>query len=69
VEITGVTTLLQADGTPYPSREESKRGNGVVPDLETIRLDPQNGSIWYGSEGDVGLSLDPFIRRAAPGGA
>ncbi|RZT10628.1 Uncharacterized conserved protein [Duganella sp. CF402] len=68
VEVTGVVTLLQPDGTPYPSREESKRGIGVVPDLEAVRVDPQDGSIWYGSEGDVGLSLDPFIRRATPGG-
>ncbi|MYM22351.1 esterase-like activity of phytase family protein [Duganella sp. FT135W] len=68
VQVTGVTTLLQPEGTPYPSREEYKRSIGMVPDLETIRVDPQDGSIWYGSEGDVGLSLDPFIRRAAPDG-
>lgn len=68
VQLTGVSTLLQPDGTPYPSREESKRSNGVVPDLETVRVDPHDGSIWYGSEGDVALSLDPFIRRAAPDG-
>ena len=68
VTITGVATLLQPDGTPYPSREEYKRRNGMVPDLETIRVDPQDGSIWYGSEGDVELSLDPFIRRAVRSG-
>ncbi|MYM67469.1 esterase-like activity of phytase family protein [Pseudoduganella sp. FT55W] len=68
VQLTGVAALLQADGSPYPSKEEYKRSNGVVPDLETIRVDPQDGSIWYGSEGDVGLGLDPFIRRAAPDG-
>ncbi|WP_343731948.1 esterase-like activity of phytase family protein [Duganella sp.] len=68
VQLTGVSTFLQPDGTPYPSREESKRSNGVVPDLETLRVDPHDGSIWYGSEGDVALSLDPFIRRAAPDG-
>jgi hypothetical protein len=68
VTITSVTTLLQPDGTPYPSREEYKRRNGMVPDLETLRVDPRDGSIWYGSEGDVELSLDPFIRRATPSG-
>jgi hypothetical protein len=68
VTITSVTTLLQPDGTPYPSREEYKRRNGMVPDLETLRVDPQDGSIWYGSEGDVELSLDPFIRRATRSG-
>lgn len=68
VQLTGVGIFLQPDGTTYPSREESKRSNGVVPDLETVRVDPRDGSIWYGSEGDVALSLDPFIRRAAPDG-
>jgi len=68
VQLTGVSTLLQPDGSAYPSREEYKRSNGVVPDLETLRVDPYDGSIWYGSEGDVPLSLDPFIRRAAPDG-
>jgi hypothetical protein len=68
VQLTGVTWLLQPDGSTYPSKEEYKRTNGVVPDLETVRVDPQDGGIWYGSEGDVGLSLDPFIRRATPDG-
>jgi hypothetical protein len=68
VELSGVAVLLQPDGTTYPSKEAYKRGGGVVPDLETIRVDPQDGSIWYGSEGDVELGLDPFIRHAARDG-
>lgn len=68
VELTGVTVLLQQDGSTYPAREDYKRGGGEVPDLETIRVDPQDGSIWYGSEGDVGLGLDPFVRHATRDG-
>jgi hypothetical protein len=68
VELTGTTVLLQKDGTIYPTKEDYKRGGGEVADLETIRVDPQDGSIWYGSEGDVGLGLDPFVRHATRDG-
>ncbi|ELX08478.1 hypothetical protein Jab_2c05270 [Janthinobacterium sp. HH01] len=68
VELTGVSTLLQPDGTTYPSKEEYKTRGGVVPDLETIRVDPQDGSIWYASEGDAGMGLDPFVRHATRDG-
>lgn len=33
-------------------------------DVEGIRLDPLDGSIWYASEGDRRAGLDPFIRHA-----
>ncbi|MCU6501264.1 esterase-like activity of phytase family protein [Rugamonas sp. A1-17] len=68
VELTGVTVLLQPDGSTYPSKEDYKVRGGVVPDLETIRVDPRDGSIWYASEGDVGLGLDPFVRHATRDG-
>lgn len=68
VQLTSVTTLLQPDGRPYPSKDEFKRSGGVVPDLEAVRVDSQDGSIWYASEGDVELGLSPFLRRAAPDG-
>lgn len=68
VELTGVTFLRQPDGSTYPSKEDYKVRGGVVPDLETIRVDPHDGSLWYASEGDVGLGLDPFVRHAAPDG-
>lgn len=64
VQLTGVTTLLQPDGSAYPSKQAYRPGVGMVPDLETMRVDPRDGSIWYGSEGDVRLSLDPFVRHA-----
>lgn len=68
IAITGVTTMRQQDGTPYPSRKQYNAGGGVVPDLEALRVDPRDGSIWYTSEGDVALGLNPFVRRAAPDG-
>lgn len=68
VELTGVSFLLQPDGSTYPSKDQYAIRGGVVPDLETIRVDPQDGSIWYASEGDVGLGLDPFVRHATRDG-
>ncbi|MYM72097.1 esterase-like activity of phytase family protein [Duganella sp. FT134W] len=68
-QLTGVSLLLQPDGSVYPSKEDYKPGGGVVPDLETMRVDPQDGSIWYASEGDVKLGLDPFVRHARRDGS
>jgi hypothetical protein len=68
VQLTGVVTLLQPDGSPYPSKKTYRAGAGMVPDLESMRVDPRDGSIWYASEGDVRLALDPFVRHAAPDG-
>lgn len=68
VQLTGVTTLLQADGTAYPSKNDFARLGGAVADLETLRVDPRDGAIWYGSEGDVSLALNPFVRQAGADG-
>jgi hypothetical protein len=68
VQLTGVTTLLQPDGSSYPSKAAYKPGVGAVPDLESMRVDPRDASIWYSSEGDVKLGLDPFVRHATRGG-
>ncbi len=68
VALTGVTTLLQADGSAYPSKKTFARRGGAVADLETLRVDPRDGAIWYGSEGDVTLKLNPFVRQADANG-
>nr|WP_315256702.1 esterase-like activity of phytase family protein [uncultured Duganella sp.] len=68
VQLTGVATLLQPDGSAYPSKEAYKPGVGAVPDLESMRVDPRDASIWYSSEGDVRLGLDPFVRHATRDG-
>jgi hypothetical protein len=68
IELTAVTTLHQPDGSAYPSKKQYAQVGGVVSDLEALRVDPQDGSIWYSSEGDVALGLNPFVRRATPAG-
>lgn len=69
VQLTGVRTMLQPDGSAYPSKQAYQPGIGVVPDLEALRVDPRDASIWYTSEGDVRLGLDPFVRQAARDGS
>jgi len=48
-----VTTLRQADGSTYPNAAQyQQRGRlGDIPDLEALRVDPLDGTIWYTSEG------------------
>lgn len=63
-EVTGVTKLRQADGTEYPDYPAFKTRGGEIADFETVRLDPRDGSVWYGSEGDSRLKMNSFVRRA-----
>jgi hypothetical protein len=71
---TGVTLhsvhfFTQPDGSRYPNLAHAKLESGEqVPDIETIRVDPQDGSLWYGSEGNRKVGLHPFVRHADSGG-
>lgn len=70
VNLTDVTNLKQPDGTVYPNREEyQSQLEGVVPDIESIRFDPLTDLIWYTSEGNRSLGLNPFIRQASLDGS
>lgn len=60
VEITTAHTFLQPDGTPFPNEEQG----GSVPDPEAIRIDPNDGSLWWTSEGSQALDLDPVLIHA-----
>lgn len=60
VTLTGVRFFRQADGSVYPGPAKG----GDVPDIETIRVDPLDGSIWYASEGDRRYGLNPWLRHA-----
>ncbi|HEY1151115.1 MAG TPA: esterase-like activity of phytase family protein [Pseudoduganella sp.] len=60
VTLTGVRFFRQADGSVYPGPAKG----GDVPDIETIRVDPLDGSIWYASEGDRRFGLNPWLRHA-----
>lgn len=62
--LTAATPFRQPGGAPYPSRW----WGGELADVESIRFDPADGSIWYASEGDRGRGLDPFIRQATLAG-
>jgi len=68
ITLTDAVPLLQPDGSTYPSRKEYDQRGGVVSDLESLRVDPRDGAIWYSSEGDVKLGMNPFLRRASPDG-
>lgn len=64
VSIDSAITLLQENGEPYPNREQG----GNVPDTEAIRFDRQTELIWYTSEGDEELGIDPFVAAATTDG-
>ena len=69
VEMTGVHFYRQADGSTYPDLHTWRLKGGEVPDIESIRLDPRDASIWYTSEGDRKLGAQPFIRHARADGS
>ncbi len=60
VALTAVTPFLRQNGKPYSSRWAL----GEIADVEAIRFDPADGSIWYTSEGDRVRESSPFIRHA-----
>lgn len=64
VQWLGSTALRRADGRTFPGRTTAQAGD-EVPDPEAIRIDPRDpASLWWTSEGDRGLGLDPFVARA-----
>ena len=65
VSVVSQTTLLQADGLPYPNADEG----GVAPDPESIRIDPIDGGIWWTSECDQELGTQPLVREVDETGA
>ncbi len=58
VEITKAVTLRQRDGSLYPAAE----AGGDVIDPEAVRVDPRTGQLWWTTEGDRRLGLDPGVR-------
>ncbi|KAB8050740.1 esterase-like activity of phytase family protein [Janthinobacterium sp. FT14W] len=65
VTLNSVHFFTQPDGSRYPNLAHAKLDRGdQVPDIETIRVDPQDGSLWYGSEGNRKVGLHPFVRHA-----
>ncbi len=65
VTLNSVHFFTQPDGSRYPNLAHAKLDRGdQVADIETIRVDPQDGSLWYGSEGNRKVGLHPFVRHA-----
>lgn len=54
VIFTDVTTLLQADGTPYPNKSENPY---KTPDPEALRYNPTNNCMVWTSEGERDLGV------------
>ena len=52
--------FLDSDGKDFAN---SATGCARI-DVESIRIDPLDGSLWYASEGDRRVGQDPFIRHA-----
>ncbi|AVR97471.1 hypothetical protein C9I28_18850 [Pseudoduganella armeniaca] len=69
VQLTGMQVLRQADGSPHPDVGHFATDGGTVLDLESIRVDPRDGSIWTTSEGDGRFGLDPLVRHARADGS
>jgi len=64
VVLTAVLRLARPEGGPYPALP----WNGATPDVESMRVDPADGSLWYASEGDGLLAGDPAVVHVARSG-
>lgn len=62
VELLDVTTLKQADGSPWPNRRNAVAGI-AVPDPEALRRLP-NGHFLWSSEGDYARAFPPALYEA-----
>ncbi|WP_332878629.1 esterase-like activity of phytase family protein [Massilia sp. S19_KUP03_FR1] len=69
VTFDAVHAFMQPDGSAYPSPASARKPGDAVPDIEAIRVDPDDGSIWYTSEGNGPYGMAPFVRQAHPDGA
>ena len=64
VTFTGVHFFGQPNGVPYPNATQLPSAGGIVPDIETIRFDPADGTLWYASEGRSASAGSAFVRQA-----
>jgi hypothetical protein len=66
IQIRSSVTLKDASGKPYVNTDPTP--GAVIADPESFRVDPQDGALWWGSEGDRGKSLDPFVAKMGKDG-
>lgn len=69
VTLNAVFFFKQPDGSTYPNLTGYAAQGGELPDFESVRFDPLDGSIWYASEGDAGRALDPSVKHARRNGS
>jgi hypothetical protein len=69
VDLTGVHAFKQAGGNDYPGVYDYLYRGGEIADVEAVRADPRDGSMWYTSEGSRPLGLAPFVKHADNDGA
>ena len=67
--VMGVYAFKDPKGHDYVDRPHALKEGGEIPDLESVRWDPLDHSVWYTSEGDRPLSMQPFVRHARQDGA
>lgn len=68
VRFTGVHPLRRPDGSPFPMATDEGR---QAVDPESIRVDPRDGTLYWGSEGERAVPtdggtpylVDPFVRQ------
>lgn len=64
-----VHELTQPNGSSYINKNQYNQSpDNIVADPESIRVDPLTNHLWYTSEGDRSLGLNPFIRQATTNG-
>ena len=64
IELLGVTTLRQADGSPYPANLLGRQ----VPDPEAIRWHAPSQTLLWTSEGNAITLAQPALRQIKPDG-
>lgn len=57
VTVDKAVILRQANGEPYSPRSDG----GNVADIESGRIDPLTGLLWYATEADLALRLPPWV--------
>ena len=60
----GAVVLRQPGGAHYPAWGAP----GVSADIEALRIDPRDHSLWFASEGDRQAGVPSFVRRAGVDG-
>lgn len=69
VTLSDVHRFRQREGTGGPAARQQAQAGGTVADIESVRVDPRDGTIWFASEGDGRIGIDPFVRQAGADGA